>query len=84
MISLWTEFEEKKTSEAKFAAAMDRIEPVMANYLTDGYVWKTFNVPYEKVVSTNEHIRNGSETLWNYIKSIIDDSLRKDYLKRTV
>jgi putative hydrolase of HD superfamily len=74
LIVLWKEFESKKAPEAKFAAALDRIEPVMQNYLTNGYTWKELNVSHKKVLSTNEHIINGSEKLWEYVKSIIDET----------
>ena len=32
MYNLWLEFEDRKTPEAKFAAVLDRIQPIMLNY----------------------------------------------------
>ena len=45
-ISLWKEFEERETNEAKFASVFDRLEPLIQNYLTEGYTWKKHNITY--------------------------------------
>ncbi|MEJ2725886.1 MAG: HD domain-containing protein, partial [Deltaproteobacteria bacterium] len=37
---LWEEFEARKTAEARFAAALDRVQPVLQNYHTQGEIWK--------------------------------------------
>src|SRR6478735_1557553 len=39
-IAIWTEFEEGKTNEAKFAKAMDRFEPLLQNATNNGGTWK--------------------------------------------
>jgi len=36
MFELWEEFEKMETAEAKFAAALDRLQPVLLNYTADG------------------------------------------------
>ncbi len=82
LLELWEEFEAKSTPEAKFAAALDRMEPVMQNYFTEGFVWKKFDVDSMKVTSVNKRIANGSEALWSYVEGIINDSVEKGYLKK--
>lgn len=71
---LWQEFEERASNEAKFAAALDRIEPILQNYYTNGETWKEFNVSQEKVLTTNYHIQEGSEILWVYVEKIIKET----------
>ncbi len=44
MRSLWEEFEEMETKEALFAASMDRLQPFLNNYYSDGGTWKKFGV----------------------------------------
>jgi putative hydrolase of HD superfamily len=80
-VSLWTEFEEKETAEAKFAAAIDRLEPVMQNYFTEAYVWKTNNISHSRIIGVNAHIANGSEKLWEYAKTLIDECVNKGLIK---
>lgn len=36
---LWEEFDAMETPSAKYAAAMDRIQPYLHNTLTDGHTW---------------------------------------------
>ncbi len=79
-LALWEEFEAKETAEAKFAGAMDRLEPVMQNYYDNGHTWKKHDIPAEKILKLNKQIDNGSNALWDYAKSIIEESIQKGYL----
>jgi putative hydrolase of HD superfamily len=76
---LWEEFEARITPEAKFAAALDRVQPLMHNYFTGGVVWRNHGVGCEKVRDRNHHVVDGSVVLWEYAESLIrqavDDSL---------
>lgn len=38
--TLWEEFDAMETPDAKYAAAMDRLQPYLHNTLTDGHTWK--------------------------------------------
>lgn len=46
---LWEEFDAMETSEAKYAAAMDRLQPFIHNTLTDGHTWKEGKPSVENV-----------------------------------
>jgi putative hydrolase of HD superfamily len=81
-INLWNEFELKKSAEAKYAHVLDRLEPLLQNYLTKGISWQEFNIKYEQVIKANQHIEYGSKKLWDYAKTLIHDSVEKDYLKK--
>lgn len=37
---LWEEFDKMETPDAKYAAAMDRLQPFLHNTLTGGHTWK--------------------------------------------
>lgn len=75
--ALWREFEEKKTDEAKFASALDRLEPVMLNYLNNGGAWKKYKITEEQVMGVNRRINNGSEKLWKLAESMIQNAFKK-------
>ena len=82
-ISLWEEFEERKTPEAKFATALDRSEPTIQNYYTKGHSWVTHNVPYEQVVQVNgQKISEGCPPLWEYVNSLLDECVENGCLKK--
>lgn len=57
---LWEEFDEMKTPDAKYAAAMDRIQPFLHNTLTEGHTWVEGNPPVDMV---NKRIGPAIETI---------------------
>ena len=77
---LWEEFEARQTPEAKFAAALDRLMPLLHNYHTDGRSWRQHGVTKAQVLERNAHVDEGSETLWAYIEAMIEDAANKGYL----
>lgn len=81
-INLWLEFEKKETDEAKFATVLDRLEPILQNYLTQGGTWKEFDIEYTKIINANKHIAEGSAEIWQYAQSILIDSVDKKYLRK--
>lgn len=80
-IGLWTEFEKRITIEARFAAAIDRLEPIMQNYYTEAYAWQKNNISSEKILGVNQQIQKGSETLWEYAKGIIKECVDKELIR---
>lgn len=81
-IMIWEEFEAGLTEEAKFARAMDRIEPLLQNISNNGGTWREFNVGYEKVYEKKKVIDNGSSFLWDYAKGQLNESVEKGILKK--
>ncbi len=80
LIALWNEFESGITMEAKFARAMDRLEPLLQNISNGGGTWKEFDVRYEKVLEKKSVIAKGSEYLWAFAKQLIDESVKNGIL----
>jgi putative hydrolase of HD superfamily len=78
---LWDEFEARQTAESRFAAALDRLQPLLHNYHTQGGTWKEHNVRKDQVIRRNHPIANGSETLWDFAAGLIDDAVEKGYLE---
>jgi putative hydrolase of HD superfamily len=76
--ALWLEFEEKKTAEAKFAGSLDRLQPMLANFLNDGITWKENDVKYEQVYEKNKVIDEGSHALWYYAENILMQAKNKN------
>jgi putative hydrolase of HD superfamily len=77
---LWDEFEEKATPEAKFAAAIDRFQPMLLNCLTQGAAWNRHGVTHDRVVARNCHIADGSAELWRYAEKMIADMAATGHL----
>lgn len=64
--ALFEEFEEVKTPEARFARAMDHIQPVILNDAAGGISWKEHDVELAQILARNKDTHTGSEELWKY------------------
>lgn len=78
---LWREFEDSKTPEAKFAAALDRLQPLLLNYTKGGISWAEHGVHKEQVIARNTEVKNISHSIAELISSVINDAADKGYLK---
>jgi putative hydrolase of HD superfamily len=70
--TLWHEFEEAKTPEAKFAKAADRVMPVLQNLAAGGQSWVEHNISRDQVIAKNMPIVGASPELWNVLKAKIE------------
>ncbi|MDH4214919.1 MAG: HD domain-containing protein, partial [Candidatus Thorarchaeota archaeon] len=66
LIDLWEEFEAMDTSEAKFAASVDRLQPLLLNFYSEGHAWRKHGVTKSQVIERNHHIEKGSSKLWRF------------------
>lgn len=82
LIAVWEEFEAGQTAEAKFARAMDRLEPLLQNTSNDGGTWAEFGVSYDKVYTKKQVIQNGSDTIWQYAEQLLNESVGRGILKK--
>lgn len=80
MMSLWEEFESGSTEEAKFAATLDKLQPLLLNDKTDGRSWKEHSIKKEQVMNRNKDTHTGSEILWDYAKELIEKNVRNGNL----
>ena len=81
LISLFDEFEENRTAEARFAHVMDNIQPLLLNNSNDGGDWKEHEVTSKQVLSRQEKTRLGSNKLYQVANQIIWENIRKGNLK---
>lgn len=79
--ALWDEFEEGQTPEARFANTLDKVQPLLLNDASGGRAWREHGVDAAKVFARNERTGDGSQTLWNYAKALIDANIEKGNLK---
>jgi putative hydrolase of HD superfamily len=80
--ALWDEFEAKRTPEAKFAAALDRLQPMLLNSHTEGAAWRKHGVKLAQVRAKNAHMADGSAALWDYAVNMIESAAAAGHLKR--
>ena len=80
LTALFDEFEEYCTPEAKFAHAMDNLQPVLLNNSNDGQDWKEHSVTSHTIYGRQNKTQLGSEKLFEVIDQIIQDNIRKGNL----
>lgn len=81
-MDLWLEFENASTPEAKFANAIDSVQPLMLNDASNGLAWREHEVAASKVRDRAvRKIKPGSEKLYEMVLGIIAENVKKGNLK---
>lgn len=78
--ALWDEFEARVTAEARFARALDRLQPIMLNYANRGGPWREHNVTAEQVTSLNISVlEQGAPQLAEFAEKLFLQAREKGY-----
>ncbi|MBD1998411.1 HD domain-containing protein [Leptolyngbya sp. FACHB-541] len=77
---IWQEFEAQETATAKFAAALDRLQPVLHNQQTRGGTWQIHNIHRDQVEQRVSPIETGAPELWPFVQKLLDDCVAAGYL----
>ena len=64
MFALFREFEAGETAEARFAKALDNIQPIMLNDASEGRDWREKGIKLSQAIERQRKTAKGSETLW--------------------
>ncbi|MGH3379679.1 MAG: GNAT family N-acetyltransferase [Actinoallomurus sp.] len=80
---LWDEFEERRTPEARFAKAMDRLQPLLLNWMDRGGTWRTPGVTADDVRARKAVIGDASAALWKAGRHLIDEGERRGWSRET-
>ncbi|AXB46949.1 HD domain-containing protein [Amycolatopsis albispora] len=78
--ALWDEFEARETPEARFAKAMDRMQPLLLNWLAKGGTWQTPGVTAATVRERKAVIGDASAELWAAARTIIGEGERRGWV----
>ena len=80
-ISLFDEFEQAESAEARFAHSMDNLQPLLLNNSNGGSDWIEHGVTADKVYGRQQGTRPGSEILYELTDKIIKENIDKGSLK---
>lgn len=69
MRNLWEEFDENKTPEAKFANAMDRLQPVINNIKNNGGTWLEYDVNISQLEKRLQPVKDFNNEIYDYVMS---------------
>jgi putative hydrolase of HD superfamily len=80
LLALWEEFEARLTPESRFAKALDRIAPILANHHNEGGTWALYKVTADQVMEKVAIITEGSPTLGAYATRLVELSVARGHL----
>lgn len=70
--ALWEEFEAGASADARFAKALDRLQPLIHNVATGGGTWNEAAVSHAQVLERyGPAIEGGASTLWDEAKKLV-------------
>lgn len=78
---IFDEFEEGKTPEAKFAHAMDNLQPLLLNTSNNGSDWKEHHAAAKQVYERHRKTKEGSLRLFELTDAIIKEHIKNGNIK---
>jgi putative hydrolase of HD superfamily len=69
---LWREYEEMTSPDARFANALDRLQPLLQNLENEGGTWRLHGVSRERVLERMRPILDGMSGLWPFVEQQLD------------
>lgn len=76
-LALWEEFEERKTPEAKYAAAMDALQPLINHVITEKENENPHELTKSKITQKKRFIESVSEGIWEVARDQIDQGTNR-------
>ena len=78
--ALWEEFEAGTSADARFAAALDRFQPLLLNFHGGGGSWLEHGVTRAAVLRRMDPIREGAPALWPVVTDVIDRAMAQGWI----
>ncbi|WP_432808825.1 HD domain-containing protein [Pantanalinema sp. GBBB05] len=79
--SLWDEFEAQITPDAQFAACLDRLQPLLNNWQTQGHSWRKHGITRDLVLHRMSPLQTGAPTLWEFVEQMVEECVAAGYLQ---
>ncbi len=68
---LWEEYEARHSPTAKFAYAIDRLQPLLLNAGSGGVSWLEHGIRHSQAAAVNAPIADGSSELWELAAQLL-------------
>jgi 5'-deoxynucleotidase YfbR-like HD superfamily hydrolase len=72
---IWDEFEERVTPEARFARALDRLQPILQDISAGGQAWRSQGVTADQVLEKVKLIEDGSPSLGDLARQLVEQAV---------
>jgi putative hydrolase of HD superfamily len=81
--ALWDEFESQATAEARFANAVDRLQPLLQNEHSGGGSWCSQTLADTQVLARMSPIESAIPDLWPHVLDVVESFCRAGVLSRS-
>jgi putative hydrolase of HD superfamily len=71
LMARWQEYQDRKTREAVFASAIDRLLPVLQNANNNGQSWRENRVSLDRIRAVNVVIGEACPAVWEYVQDVL-------------
>jgi putative hydrolases of HD superfamily len=78
---VWEEFEAAETPDAKFAKALDRLQPILLNHVVGGGTWIDYAVDETRERAMTHRIAHGAPALWAAAETVFADAVANGWLR---
>lgn len=79
--ALWAEFEAGETADARFAVALDRLQPLLQNIHSGGGSWRAHGIARAQVLRRMDPIRTGAPALWPQVLAVVEQAVAAGHLR---
>lgn len=79
--ALWEEFEACQTPTAKYANAIDRLQPLWGNFWVGGHVWKQNHITRAAVEKRNAIAKEALPQVWSVTERMLDEAVERGFLR---
>ena len=77
---LWEEFDAMETSDAKYAACLDRLQPFLHNTLTGGHTWVENGTKRSNVEKRMHIIKEFMPEVYGWVSANLDRAIERGWL----
>ena len=79
--SLWEEFDAMESTDAKYAACLDRLQPFLHNTLTEGHTWREGKTHRSQVEKRMNIIKEFMPAVYEWVDKNIERGIEKGWLQ---
>ena len=79
--SLWEEFDAMQTTDAKYAACLDRLQPFLHNTLTEGHTWREGKTHRSQVEKRMNIIKEFMPGVYGWVEKNIERGIENGWLQ---
>ena len=79
--ALWEEFERMDTPTARYAAAIDRLMPLISNHVTKGYTWMKHGVTQAQIYKRMRPLESALPELWEYVEQVVREARENQFVR---